>query len=86
MAPPQKQGFYEFYGIPPTDTWDAFGMIARAGHLEGDAIVGKMFDTLNELGIGGKHNCGLRSDNGPDGPEAPHVRWRHASHGNAKQQ
>lgn len=29
---PQNQGFDEFYGIPPNDTWDAFGMI-RQGHL-----------------------------------------------------
>lgn len=28
---PQNQGFDEFYGIPPNDTWDAFGMI-RQGH------------------------------------------------------
>ncbi|WP_246813137.1 arylsulfatase [Rhizobium changzhiense] len=28
---PQNQGFDEFYGIPPGDTWDAFGMI-RQGH------------------------------------------------------
>ncbi len=28
---PQNQGFDEFYGIPPSDTWDAFGMI-RQGH------------------------------------------------------
>ncbi|MFI0846056.1 sulfatase-like hydrolase/transferase [Mesorhizobium sp. IMUNJ 23232] len=28
---PQYQGFDEFYGIPPGDTWDAFGMI-RQGH------------------------------------------------------
>ena len=28
---PQHQGFDEFYGIPPGDTWDAFGMI-RQGH------------------------------------------------------
>ena len=28
---PQNQGFDEFYGIPPGDTWDVFGMI-RQGH------------------------------------------------------
>ncbi|WP_315860288.1 arylsulfatase [Rhizobium leguminosarum] len=28
---PQNQGFDEFYGIPPGDTWNAFGMI-RQGH------------------------------------------------------
>jgi arylsulfatase len=28
---PQNKGFDEFYGIPPADTWDAFGMI-RQGH------------------------------------------------------
>src|SRR6188474_505394 len=28
---PQNQGFDEYYGIPPGDTWDAFGMI-RQGH------------------------------------------------------
>ncbi|PDT44366.1 arylsulfatase [Sinorhizobium fredii] len=26
---PQNQGFDEFYGIPPGDTWDAFGMIRQ---------------------------------------------------------
>ncbi len=26
---PQNQGFEEFYGIPPGDTWDAFGMIRQ---------------------------------------------------------
>ncbi|KAA0693386.1 arylsulfatase [Neorhizobium sp. P12A] len=26
---PQNQGFDEFYGIPPNDTWDAFGMIRQ---------------------------------------------------------
>lgn len=26
---PQNQGFDEFYGIPPSDTWDAFGMIRQ---------------------------------------------------------
>ena len=24
---PQNKGFDEFYGIPPADTWDAFGII-----------------------------------------------------------
>jgi arylsulfatase A-like enzyme len=28
---PQNKGFDEFYGIPPADTWDVFGMI-RQGH------------------------------------------------------
>ena len=28
---PQNQGFDEFYGIPPGDTWDVFGMIPQ-GH------------------------------------------------------
>jgi arylsulfatase A-like enzyme len=27
---PQNKGFDEFYGIPPADTWDAFGMIRQA--------------------------------------------------------
>ena len=26
---PQNKGFDEFYGIPPADTWDAFGMIRQ---------------------------------------------------------
>jgi arylsulfatase A-like enzyme len=26
---PQNKGFDEFYGIPPNDTWDAFGMIRQ---------------------------------------------------------
>jgi len=26
---PQNKGFDEFYGIPPADTWDAFGMIPQ---------------------------------------------------------
>ncbi|MBZ9790316.1 arylsulfatase [Rhizobium sp. 3T7] len=34
---PQNQGFDEFYGIPPGDTWDAFGMIRQ----------GKQTDTLD---------------------------------------
>ena len=26
---PQHKGFDEYYGIPPADTWDAFGMIRQ---------------------------------------------------------
>lgn len=158
---PQNQGFDEFYGIPPNDTWDAFGMI-RQGHqtksvdipldkgpqiveakrgeslkvvkpyteevrreidwelvdhgidfmtrqkaagrpfflylpisrthfpnlpskrfegasrigqfgdslMEGDAIVGKMLDTLNELELERNTIVVFASDNGPDGPGA----------------
>ena len=148
---PQNKGFDEFYGIPPADTWDAFGIIrqgrqtktldlpldkgphivtakrgeplrtvkpyteevrrnidwelvdhgvdfmkrqktaskpfflylpisrthfpnlpskrfegaSRIGQfgdslMEGDAIVGTMLDSLNELGLGEKHHCGVR--------------------------
>jgi arylsulfatase len=158
---PQNKGFDEFYGIPPADTWDAFGMI-RQGHqtksldipldkgphiveakrgerlrlvkpyteevrreidwelvdhganfmarqkaagkpfflylpisrthfpnlpskrfegmsrigqfgdslIEGDAVVGKMLDTLKELGLEKDTIVVFASDNGPDGPGA----------------
>ena len=158
---PQNKGFDEFYGIPPADTWDAFGMI-RQGHqtksldipldkgpqiveakrgeplkvvkpyteevrreidwelvdrgidfmkrqkaagkpfflylpisrthfpnlpskrfegasrigqfgdslMEGDAIVGKMLDSLKELGLEKDTIVVFASDNGPDGPGA----------------
>jgi arylsulfatase len=158
---PQNKGFDEFYGIPPGDTWDAFGMI-RQGHqtkaldiplekgpqiveakrgeplkvvkpyteevrreidwdlvdrgvdfmqrqkaagkpfflylpisrthfpnrpsrrfenasrigqfgdslMEGDAIVGKMLDSLKELGLEKDTILVFASDNGPDGPGA----------------
>ena len=156
---PQNQGFDEFYGIPPGDTWDAFGMIrqglqtksaeipldkgpqiveakrgeplkvvkpyteevrreidwelldhgvdfmtrqkaagkpfflylpisrthfpnlpskrfegaSRIGQfgdslMEGDAIVGKMLDSLTELGLDKDTIVVFASDNGPDGP------------------
>ncbi len=156
---PQNKGFDEFYGIPPADTWDAFGMI-RQGHqtksldipldkgpqtveakrgeplkavkpyteevrreiywelvdhgidfmkrqratgkpfflylpisrthfpnlpskhfdgasrigqfgnslMEGDAIVGKMLNSLNDLGLEKDTVVVFASDNGPDGP------------------
>jgi arylsulfatase A-like enzyme len=158
---PQNKGFDEFYGIPPADTWDAFGMIrqgrqtkalelpldrgpqiveakrgeplrivkpyteevrreidwelvdhgadfikrqkatgkpfflylpisrthfpnlpskrfegaSRIGQfgdslMEGDAIVGKMLDTLNDLGLAKDTIVVFASDNGPDGPGA----------------
>jgi arylsulfatase A-like enzyme len=158
---PQNKGFDEFYGIPPADTWDVFGMI-RQGHqtksldipldkgpqiveakrgeplkvvkpyteevrrdidweladrgidfmrrqkaaskpfflylpisrthfpnlpskrfegasrigqfgdslMEGDAIVGKMLDSLKELGLEKDTIVVFASDNGPDGPGA----------------
>jgi arylsulfatase A-like enzyme len=158
---PQNKGFDEFYGIPPADTWDAFGMIPQ-GHqtksldipldkgpqiveakrgeplkvvkpytadvrreidwelvdhgvdfmkrqkaagkpfflylpisrthfpnlpskrfegasrigqfgdslMEGDAIVGKMLDSLKELGLEKDTIVVFASDNGPDGPGA----------------
>ena len=158
---PQNKGFDEFYGIPPSDTWDAFGMI-RQGHqtraldipldkgpqiveakrgeplrvvkpyteevrreidwelvdhgvdfmkrkkaagkpfflylpisrthfpnlpskrfegasrigqfgdslMEGDAIVGKMLDSLKDLGLEKDTIVVFASDNGPDGPGA----------------
>jgi arylsulfatase len=158
---PQNKGFDEFYGIPPADTWDAFGMIrqgrqtksldiplekgphivaakrgeplrsvkpytedvrrdidwelvehgvdfmtrqkaagkpfflylpisrthfpnlpskrfegmSRIGQfgdslMEGDAVVGKMLDTLKELGLEKDTIVVFASDNGPDGPGA----------------
>jgi arylsulfatase A-like enzyme len=158
---PQNKGFDEFYGIPPADTWDAFGMIrqgrqtkaldlpldkgpqiveakrgeplkvvkpyteevrreidwelvdrgadfmkrqkaagkpfflylpisrthfpnlpskrfegaSRIGQfgdslMEGDAIVGKMLDTLTDLGLAKDTIVVFASDNGPDGPGA----------------
>ncbi|HXV31250.1 MAG TPA: arylsulfatase, partial [Sinorhizobium sp.] len=158
---PQNKGFDEFYGIPPADTWDAFGMIrqgrqtksldlpldkgphlvaAKRGELltavrpyteevrrdidwelvdhdvdfmkrqkaaakpfflylpisrthfpnfsskrfdgasrigqfgdslmEGDAIVGKMLDSLRDLGLEKDTIVVFASDNGPDGPGA----------------
>ena len=158
---PQNKGFDEFYGIPPADTWDAFGMIrqgrqtksldipldkgpqiveakrgeplkvvkpyteevrreidwelvdhgvdfmkrqkaadkpfflylpisrthfpnlpskrfegvSRIGQfgdslMEGDAIVGKMLDSLKELGLEKDTIVVFASDNGPDGPGA----------------
>lgn len=158
---PQNQGFDEFYGIPPGDTWDAFGMIrqgqqtksvdipldkgpqiveakrgepltvvkpyteevrrgidwelvdhgvdfmtrqkaagkpfflylpisrthfpnlpskrfegaSRIGQfgdslMEGDAIVGRMLDSLEELGLDKETIVVFASDNGPDGPGA----------------
>ena len=158
---PQNKGFDEFYGIPPADTWDAFGMIrqgrqtkaidipldkgpqiveakrgeplkvvkpyteevrreidwelvdhgvdfmkrqktaakpfllylpisrthfpnlpskrfegaSRIGQfgdslMEGDAIVGKMLDALNDLGLAKDTIVVFASDNGPDGPGA----------------
>jgi arylsulfatase len=158
---PQNKGFDEFYGIPPADTWDAFGMIrqgrqtrtldipldkgpqiveakrgeplkvvkpyteevrreidwelvdhgvdfmkrqktaakpfflylpisrthfpnlpskrfegaSRIGQfgdslMEGDAIVGKMLDALNGLGLAKDTIVVFASDNGPDGPGA----------------
>ena len=158
---PQNKGFDEFYGIPPADTWDAFGMIrqgrqtksldipldkgpqiveakrgeplkvvkpyteevrreidwelvdhgvdfmkrqkaagkpfflylpisrthfpnlpskrfegaSRIGQfgdslMEGDAIVGKMLDSLSELGLEKDTIVVFASDNGPDGPGA----------------
>lgn len=158
---PQNQGFDEFYGIPPGDTWDVFGMI-RQGHqtktlnipldegpqiveakrgeplrsvkpyteavrreidwelvdhgidfmkrqkvagkpfflylpisrthfpnlpskrfegasrigqfgdslMEGDAVVGRMLDSLRELGLERNTIVVFASDNGPDGPGA----------------
>jgi arylsulfatase A-like enzyme len=158
---PQNKGFDDFYGIPPADTWDAFGMI-RQGHqtksldipldkgpqiveakrgeplkvvkpyteevrreidwelvdrgvdfmkrqktagkpfflylpisrthfpnlpskrfegasrigqfgdslMEGDAIVGKMLDSLKDLGLEKDTIVVFASDNGPDGPGA----------------
>ena len=158
---PQNQGFDEFYGIPPGDTWDVFGMIPQ-GHqtksldlplsegpqiveakrgeplkvvkpyteevrreidwelvdrgidfmtrqkaagkpfflylpisrthfpnlpskrfegasrigqfgdslMEGDAVVGRMLDSLNELGLEKDTIVVFASDNGPDGPGA----------------
>ena len=156
---PQNQGFDEFYGIPPGDTWDAFGIVrqgrqtksveippdkapqiveAKGGEplkavkpyteevrreidwelvdhgvdfmtrqkaagkpfflympisrthfpnlpskrfegasrigqfgdslMEGDAIVGKMLDALQELGLDKNTIVVFASDNGPDGP------------------
>lgn len=158
---PQNKGFDEFYGIPPADTWDAFGMIrqrhqtksfdipldkgpqiveakrgeplrvvkpyteevrreidwelvdhgidfmtrqkgagkafflylpisrthfpnlpskrfegaSRIGQfgdslMEGDAIVGKMLDSLKQLGLENNTIVIFASDNGPDGPGA----------------
>ena len=158
---PQNKGFDEFYGIPPGDTWDAFGMIrqgrqtktldipldkgpqiveakrgeplqvvkpytaevrrdidwelvdrgidfmkrqkaagkpfflylpisrthfpnlpskrfegaSRIGQfgdslMEGDAIVGRMLDALEELGLAQDTIVVFASDNGPDGPGA----------------
>ena len=158
---PQNQGFDEFYGIPPNDTWDAFGLIrqgrqtksldipiekgpqiveakrgeqlksvkpytedvrreidwelvdhgvdfmrrqkaagkpfflylpisrthfpnlpskrfegaSRIGQfgdslIEGDAIVGKMLDSLEELELADDSIVVFASDNGPDGPGA----------------
>jgi len=158
---PQNKGFDEFYGIPPGDTWDVFGII-RQGHqtkaldlpldkgpqiveakrgeplravkpyteevrrdidwdlvdrgvdfmkrqksaskpfflylpisrthfpnlpskrfegasrigqfgdslMEGDAVVGKMLDSLRELGLKKDTIVAFASDNGPDGPGA----------------
>lgn len=158
---PQNKGFDEFYGIPPADTWDAFGMIrqgrqtksldlpldkgpqivaakrgeplrtikpyteevrraidwelvdhgvdfmkrqkaanrpfflylpisrthfpnlpskrfegaSRIGQfgdslMEGDAVVGKVLDSLHELGLEKDTIVVFASDNGPDGPGA----------------
>lgn len=158
---PQNQGFDEFYGIPPGDTWDAFGLIrqsqqtksldiplengpqiveakrgepltvvkpyteeirreidwelvdhgidfmtrqkaadrpfflylpisrthfpnlpskrfegaSRIGQfgdslMEGDAVVGRMLDSLQELGLERDTIVVFASDNGPDGPGA----------------
>lgn len=170
---PQNKGFDEFYGIPPGDTWDAFGIIrqgrqtgaldlpldkgpqiveARRGEalrtvkpyteqvrreidwelvdrgtdfmkrqkaankpfflylpisrthfpnlpskrfedasrigqfgdslMEGDAVVGKVLDTLQELGLEKDTIVVFASDNGPDGGST-HIWRRYAGHRNA---
>ena len=67
----------------PSKRFEGASRIGQFGDslMEGDAIVGKMLDSLKELGLEKDTIVVFASDNGPDGPGATRIRRRHARHG-----
>ena len=67
----------------PSKRFEGQSRIGQFGDslMEGDAIVGRMLDVLDELGLARDTIVVFASDNGPDGPGGARIRRRHAGHG-----